>query len=312
MISVLMSVYNERLDWIKCAIDSILSQTYQDFEFIIIIDNPYIEKEKLEYLNDIQKKDERIIILKNDKNMGLALSMNKGLEVAKGKYIARMDADDISMPMRFEKEVAYIENNKVDMVSSNRIIIDEDGNFIRKGEPLLEDPDVCLPFSNFIVHPSVLIKTEVINHLGGYRNFRRSQDYDLWLRLISCGYKIGIIDEYLIKYRVSESNLSNSNRLEQYYINQYQKKLYYERLEKGYDTFSEQQLLDYLLKKKITQRKNKACVKAMRVLDMAKSVASENKILFLLFILKAFVVSPLISTSVIKNYLDKQRCLRKR
>ena len=110
-ISVLMSVYNEPIDWMRQAIESILNQTYKDFEFIIVNDNP--EREENQFvLNEYRNKDSRIIILCNEHNIGLTKSLNKGLTVANGEYIARMDADDIALPKRFEKQALYLAKNK--------------------------------------------------------------------------------------------------------------------------------------------------------------------------------------------------------
>ena len=127
IVSVIMSIYKEPLEWLHESIDSILYQTFKDFEFIIICDNPEY-KEGIELLNEYRKKDDRIIIINNVKNIGLTKSLNKGLAVAKGKYIARMDADDIAMPNRFEHQITYLDKN-TDLVAigSSVSIIDEKG-----------------------------------------------------------------------------------------------------------------------------------------------------------------------------------------
>ena len=109
-VSVVMSVFSEPRNWLKKAINSILDQTFSDFEFIIINDNP-IRKENYLFLKEIQQKDSRIIIIENKENIGLTKSLNKGLSVARGTYIARMDADDISFPTRLEKQYLFMEAN---------------------------------------------------------------------------------------------------------------------------------------------------------------------------------------------------------
>ena len=109
-ITVLMSIYKEPIDWMILSIDSIIEQTYKDFEFIIINDNPErLDNTKL--LEKYLKKDSRIKIVNNSENIGLTKSLNKGLAVSTGEYIARMDADDISLPTRFEKQIAFLESN---------------------------------------------------------------------------------------------------------------------------------------------------------------------------------------------------------
>ena len=219
MVSVVMSVYNEKLEWIAEAIDSILLQTYSNFEFIIVVDNPLLSESVRNYIENKKERDSRIIVLYNENNHGLAMSLNKGISIAKGNYIARMDADDIAFPERLQCEVEYLEKHVVDMVSTNAIIIDEESREIRKRESCLENPMLLLKYSNNIVHPSVMIRSDVIRTVGGYRNFKRSQDYDLWLRLIAAGYQIRTIDAHLMKYRMRQSSITNHSRLEQFYIN---------------------------------------------------------------------------------------------
>jgi glycosyltransferase involved in cell wall biosynthesis len=109
-ISAVMSVYNESEEYLRKSIESILNQTYTDFEFIIILDNPDNKKAR-DILKEYENKDDRIVLLENEKNIGLAPSLNRGVKVARGKYIARMDADDIALPQRFEKQVYFLENN---------------------------------------------------------------------------------------------------------------------------------------------------------------------------------------------------------
>lgn len=302
-----MSVHNEEIRWVKESIDSILNQTYQDFEFIIVVDNPKIDISLKKFLEDVAIGDSRIRLLYNEKNIGLAMSLNRGISVAEGKYVARMDADDISLLDRFEKEIAYITNNCCDMVASNIIIIDELSNIINTSEDKPENPEKDLPYSNMICHPSVLIKKEVLEKLGAYRNFRRSQDYDLWLRMLTSGYSIRIINEPLLKYRVRTTSITTSGRLEQYYIHIYQKNLYAERLKTGKDSFSEENLKEYLLKKKITPRKKKKCIKSMTHLDRSKNFMKNKNPLFIFELLASFVIYPTIAINGIKNTLRKEK-----
>ena len=198
-ISVIMSTYNESIEQIIKSIESILQQTIQEFEFIIVDDNPK-NIEILHLLKEYEKKDNRIKIIINDKNLGLAKSLNKGIEACKSKYIARMDADDISINNRLEIEYKFLEtNSQIDAVSGNSIIIDENDNIISKNELKYYDNDIIkkiLPYQNIIVHPAVMIKTDIIKKLNGYRNFPAAQDYDLWLRMVTNNYKIGIKKSY--------------------------------------------------------------------------------------------------------------------
>lgn len=299
MISVLMCIYNEKQIWVKDAISSILNQTYQDFEIIIIVDNPNLPKELKLYLDCIVVNDLRIKIYFNEINLGLAMSLNKGLKYASGKYIARMDADDISMPERFQREIEYLEKTGKDLVSCQRINIFEDGTEMDVVMHLSDNPNKELPYSNFIVHPGVMVRTKVIKALHGYRNFYMSQDYDLWLRMIASGYDIGVLEDVLLKYRVRKNGISEKNKLEQYYISEYQKKLYKERLRSGKDSFSEGNLKAYLCKKKITLKKNYFYILSRREMDHAIKDFKTRDIRFLFPLAKAFIYYPEIPVKTI-------------
>jgi len=305
MISVLMSIYNEKIEWVKDSINSIISQTYSNFEFIIIVDNPNITTDILKYLNEIALIDKRIRLVFNNINIGLAKSMNIGLELANGEFIARMDADDISEQTRFQEELDYLCTHNVDMVSTNRINIDETGRIISYGDTSTEDPNLVLPYTSLIVHPSVLVKTSIMRLLNGYRDFPQSQDYDLWLRMITSGYKIAIINKYLIRYRVRTNSLTNINRLEQFLINEYQKKLYYERIRTGMDTFSEVGLKKYLSRRKIDKAKNRRCLYVLEKLELSRVYLNKKSVLFIFPILNALFVYPLIVMYVIRNKIRK-------
>ena len=113
--SVIMATYKESIDCLKQSIESIINQTYNDFEFIIILDNPD-NKEHIAFINDYVCKDERIKFYINDKNMGLTNTVNRGLKLAEGKYICRMDADDISELYRMEHQKKYLEENDFDLI----------------------------------------------------------------------------------------------------------------------------------------------------------------------------------------------------
>ena len=304
MISIIMSIFNERFEWIKLSIESMLNQTYSDYELIIIVDNPQIPQNIKRYLDSLEKENSKIIICYNSENVGLALSLNKALKISKGQYIARMDADDISMKNRLEVELDFIKRTNSDVVFSNRILIDEEGNEILKCKNLVSNVEEELLLANVVVHPTVLMKSEVVKRNGGYRNFRRSQDYDLWLRLLTDNCKFAGLDRYLLYYRISSNNLSKSNKLEQYYANKYQKKLYIERKKyNGRDSFSEKKYKQYIDDKHITDRKNKKALKCFEYLEKCR----DNKISAksLLYLISAFFIMPNIFFEVSINALKK-------
>jgi len=305
MISVLMSIYKEKRKWVEESVQSILSQTYKDIELIIIIDNPQLSSDVYEYLSSILNKDDRVQLYYNRINIGLAMSMNLAISKAKGEYIARMDGDDISLPNRLEIEHNYLLTNKVDMVTANVYIINEDGMVTGKDLPIPTNLENELLYSNCIKHPTVMIKRNVIVEVGGYRDFPSGQDYDLWLRLLSSGYHIGVINQYLLKYRINSNAISSSHRLEQFYISKYQLKLYKQRRKKGIDSFSRKNLNMYLKEKRITDIKNKKAYLALQQLDIGKKRFAMRELSYLGFVFHAFVISPKITICVILNFIRR-------
>lgn len=301
LISIIMSVYNEPIEWVKESIESIINQTYNNFEFIIIIDNPELEIDVYLYLVSLSKRDSRIIIVKNENNYGLAKSLNIGIDHSKGSYIARMDADDISDPQRLEKELNYLIEHDLDVVSCLRINIDENSQVIDKITPNHRSPEITLKESNCICHPGVLMTSKSVKSVGGYRAFYKSQDYDLWLRLLSNHYKFGIINEYLLEYRINPSGISSSNKLEQFYISEYQKRLFRERKKNGCDSFSPDNLQSFLSEKRITPKRNKKYCIARKKTDLAIRRFREKNILFVFDLLYAFIMFPLIPYNSIKT-----------
>jgi len=249
LISVLMGVYRENLEHLHLAIDSILSQTYNDFEFLIVLDDPF-NKDLLDTLNGYKKSDDRIKLVVNKENIGLAMSLNRAIEIANGKYLARMDADDISLPDRFKKQIDYLEEHpEVVVLGTNKIVIDETGIEVYRGGWIPTSHDgisEVLHYSNIMVHPSVMMRTDIIRLIGGYRAFPTTQDYDLWSRLIDKGYILNNITDYLIKYRINSTGISMSKAYKQFIIGKYIEKLEIERKERGSDSFSVEQLLQFM------------------------------------------------------------------
>lgn len=212
MISVVMAIYNEPIEWIKESIDSILNQTYKDFEFIIVNDNPErIENHQI--LECYSIKDGRINVIHNLTNLGLTKSLNIAVRLAKGEFIARMDADDVSMPERFEKQLSLMKSNPdCDYSGTDAILFSKlkiEG--IRK-TPLNNIQLANILFtSNPICHPSVIFRKKSINVYSLYdEECLKSQDYELWLRFLVEGKKYMGLPESLIKYRISDQQISSS------------------------------------------------------------------------------------------------------
>tara|TARA_B100000700_G_scaffold331802_1_gene469079 strand:+ start:25056 stop:26132 length:1077 start_codon:yes stop_codon:yes gene_type:complete len=206
-VTVLMPVFNGE-KYIEEAIESILKQTFTDFELLIIDDNS--TDKSMEIISTF--KDKRLRIKKNHQNKGLAKTLNFGLNVARGKYIARMDQDDISYSSRLEKQVEVMDrSSEFGLVSTNCYQINSKGdlqkNTILKNVIKGKEVEWYLLWGNPIVHPSVMFRTELIKSLNGYpETFKfHVEDYVLWNRLI--GEKsIVILDEPLLLLRKHNFN----------------------------------------------------------------------------------------------------------
>lgn len=215
-ISVLMPVYNGAC-YLEESIESILHQTFTDFEFIIIDDASTDSTWAI--LTKYSQQDQRIRLFKNEANLGLTKSLNKGLMLAQGEYIARQDADDVSLLERFQKQTAMLEQHPaVILVSCDLELIDSKGNHIRKLQRACEPTLVAwhLLFFNYIAgHSQVMFRRQPAMELGGYSETRRyCEDYELWSRLVKVG-DIVISPEVLLKYRLHNQSVSAKRKSEQ-------------------------------------------------------------------------------------------------
>lgn len=203
-ISVIMGIYNieKQSIFAEKAINSILNQTFRDFEFIICDDGSTDDTYNI--VKKLTKNDKRVILLKNIINKGLAYSLNHCLKIAKGEYIARMDADDISLSSRFDEEVKFLDRNpEYSLVGCNLELINDKGVWGKR--ILVEKPDKynCL-FGPTFAHPTIMIRKKVIDALNGYKVEKitlRAEDYDLYMRFFAAGYKGYNIQKYLFRYR---------------------------------------------------------------------------------------------------------------
>jgi len=198
-----MSVFNggRHLD---DSIASVLSQTYKNFEFIITNDNS--TDDSLSVLEKFQRNDDRILVINNSVNLGLPHSLNNMIKMATGKYIVRMDADDICFPNRFERQLDFLLNNGADINFSSTMLIDENNVEICESwrpasvKKILE----YMPDISFIPHPTVMIDKAVFSLFGLYNEqYKTAQDWELWNRLIRNGVNFSMIREPLLRYRVN-------------------------------------------------------------------------------------------------------------
>jgi glycosyltransferase involved in cell wall biosynthesis len=212
--TVLMSVYNDEV-FVKEAIDSILPQLTSDIELLIIDDSSTDRSSKI--LQDFESQYLQIRLIKNEQNRGLGYCLAIGTEKAKGKYIIRMDADDICLPDRLSKQISFLEQNPdIDIVGGSAIEIDEKGNkgLIRQ-MPLSHQEIIKVIWANPFIHSTVAFRREKILNVGNYdAQIRRRQDYDLWFRCAKQGLQFANLPEPLIYYRFT-ANSHKKQRLNQ-------------------------------------------------------------------------------------------------
>lgn len=213
-ISVLMSVYNSAA-YLREAVDSILQQTYPDFEFVIVDDGSTDETAAL--LDTYT--DSRIVRLRNPQNIGLTRSLNRGLEVLRGDYVARMDADDISAPDRFERQLAYLENHPaVGLVGCNMASIDADGNPLYNGRPEFSSGAAdgylrwMLHWANPIPHVTILARRQLLECYNP--EYNTVEEFELWTRLIQ-KTQFARMSEVLVQRRIVDTSVTRTRRPEQ-------------------------------------------------------------------------------------------------
>ncbi|MES2863872.1 MAG: glycosyltransferase family 2 protein [Bacteroidota bacterium] len=203
-ISVIMPVYNCEL-YIQEAVESILAQTYTDFELLLIDD---ASKDKtVEIIKSFN--DNRINLIQKPKNLGYTDSLNYGFSVAEGEYIARMDGDDFSLPTRFEKQVAYLDKHPdVVLCGANYSIIGTD--IVNKLPENNDEIQIQFIRNNSIAHPVVMLRNSVLKANGIVYDVTKepAEDFDLWVRLLNYG-KLHNIQEVLLNYRVHQKQVSN-------------------------------------------------------------------------------------------------------
>lgn len=218
-----MSIYNESLDFIKQSTLSIRDQTYNNFRVVIVLDNPKITAEILDYLSFLSSSDKRFLIYRNETNIGLANSLNVAaskVNLADFDYIARMDSDDICLPERFETQINFLLSNPdVDLVGSSAYQIDESNRNLN--DFIVNKGTVRLNYGSSSIHPTWMMKKSLFVDLGGYRNFECAQDYDFLCRACLMGYIIENIPEKLIFYRLRSGSIGAKKRLLQRRIKYY-------------------------------------------------------------------------------------------
>ncbi|MCD6019421.1 MAG: hypothetical protein K0S53_2542 [Bacteroidetes bacterium] len=226
LVSVVMSVYNGE-NYLREAIESVLNQSYSNFEFIIINDGSSDKS-----LSIIQSyNDARIILINNDGNKGLIYSLNKGLEIANGEYIARMDADDICLEKRLELQVdAFFKNRDTVVVGSDYYLLDGDKSTYISNINDSDYQKAVLLFSPCFCHPTVMIKNVFKEKNIFYdKDYIHAEDYKLWTDLYSLGIFLNV-NKPLLKYRHHTLQISNQKNEAQLSISKEIRRQYLQRL----------------------------------------------------------------------------------
>ncbi len=217
LVSVIMSNYNTPEEYLRAAIESVLNQTYSELEFIIVDDC------STDNSLDIIKSytDERIIVCKNEANSGITKSLNKALSLAKGEFVARMDADDICLSERFEKQVSFLNRNKSVVVCGTGVELFGEGADIHKEKivcktiPEKEQFQIQLLFGNHtnIIHPTAMFRHSVLaeNSITYNENYIFAQDYRMWVECSRFGECCNL-DEVLFKYRIHGKAVSTDKK----------------------------------------------------------------------------------------------------
>jgi glycosyltransferase involved in cell wall biosynthesis len=235
-VSVLLCVRNG-IPFLADAIESILGQTYRDLELIVVDDASTDATPAL--LAGL--RDPRLVLVRNERNLGLTASLNVALARARGELVARQDADDRSLPTRLERQVALLdERAEVVLCATWARLVDDSGNVVpvRRRRPDPTALRALVPRSNPFVHGSILFRAEPVRALGGYRTaFRFAQDYDLYLRLLH-EHELALLPEELYEFRFAVSGTSATNLRDQAAYAEVARRLYAERERTGSDTLA--------------------------------------------------------------------------
>jgi len=217
LVSIILSTYNWNHDWLSLAIDSVLNQSFVDFELIIINDcsKNDIEKTILKY----SEKDYRIVYIKNEQNLRLTKSLNKGIANSKWKYIARIDDDDIWCDKeKLKKQVDFMEQNPDYWLCGTQVIfIDENGKELERIKNPTSDKDIkkSILFGCKFFHSSVVIRKKALEEVWVYSSdWDYSEDHELWLRIWT-KYKLHNLDDFALLYRINQNGICFTNSFKQ-------------------------------------------------------------------------------------------------
>ena len=220
LVSIVMATFNEPVEYISASIESILGQNYSDWELIIADDST--NQDTKTAIDNFVSQDARIRLIRHEKRMGFVQALNEGLKAARGKYIARMDGDDIALPDRLKCEVDYLEAHKNVMVLGGAMnIINETGAIMSERRYPLSGLKLHLwaIFRNPLAHPTVMFRSELVRKGILYDTTqKKAEDIESWLRLKKKKYRIENVPDKLLNYRVV-GNLAQKRNKEQWKYN---------------------------------------------------------------------------------------------
>lgn len=211
-VSVVMTVYNDQR-FLPFAIDSIIAQSFADFELVIVNDGSTDQSERI--LQEYAARDSRMKVVTQD-NAGTTAAANRGLDLARGRYVARLDSDDVSYPHRLQTEVQFMEANRnIALVGGGSDIIDIDGHIVGTRNIRTANPQRAILHRNIYQQSDVMFRLDVVRHLGGYREkFKNAEEYDLWLRISEVA-DIAKLNVVLGQWRLNGGGYTLSRRQEQ-------------------------------------------------------------------------------------------------
>lgn len=216
LVSVLMSVHNEPAEFIKLAVGSICNQTYDNLEFIIIDDAS--EAGTYKFLEDLEAEYDIIRLYRNEQNIGLTATLNHGVSLCTGQFIARMDADDYSLPDRIQKQVDFFDKHpETDILGCGVVTFGQTVTFMSPVNGYSNEQVQCeLFFTSSLCHPSVMIKKKFLaeNQLNYDAAVKKGQDFDLWERSSIYG-NLAVLPDVLLYYRIHANQITSTGRNEQ-------------------------------------------------------------------------------------------------
>lgn len=220
-VTVVMSAYREDSGLFRQAVDSILAQTMPDLELLIALDDPGNEELRRE-AEGYAMRDPRVHVTVNETNLGLAASLNRAISLCSSKYVCRMDADDVALPDRIERQLAFIEEGGHDLVGGGLDVTDGAGELLYHAQRLPQSPEAvrrALRWNNCMPHPSWLGRRWVFEQ--GYRQIPLCEDYDLLIRTALAGGRMANVPGAVLRYRMGEESISRSSLYEQYLYMRY-------------------------------------------------------------------------------------------